>query len=215
MKLYIFGLSFVIIFISCSKDSNYSVKEVVLTFDDAPNFPENTSKILDVLKKHKTQATFFCVGRALKTYPDIANRIANEQLIANHTYNHISVKDSDIIEIYKQEILQTQHIIDSLQPNNRHYFRPPYSKLSTKQKITLQSNGFDVVMWDLSAEEWNEKVTTQNVVDYFHQNLNSNVQIPIILFHLSNSTIEALNILLTEFGEKNIKVITLDDYKSR
>jgi peptidoglycan/xylan/chitin deacetylase (PgdA/CDA1 family) len=201
--------------ISCSKEEYYSVKEVVITFDDAPAFPENTGKILDVLKKHKVKATFFCVGRYLKECPDLAYRIAEEQFMGNHTYSHISVKDSELVHIFKREILQTQHIIDSLQPTNKRYFRPPYSKLSLKQKLTLLSNGFDVVMWDLSAEEWNEKVSAQNIIDYFHHNLNSVAPIPIILFHPSNSTVEALDVLLTEFEEKNISVITLDDYKSR
>jgi len=204
-----------LVVISCSKNNEYMVREVVLTFDDAPNFPANTSKILDVLRSHQVKATFFCVGEYLRTYPDLASRIASEQFLANHTYTHLNIEDSNLSAIFKQEILQTQFIIDSLQPFNKHYFRPPYSKLTMKEKLTLLSNGFDVVMWDLSAEEWNDKISTQDVIDYYHTNLNSKAQIPIILFHLSNSTIEALDILLTEFEKKNIKVITLDDYKSR
>ena len=102
-----------------------------------------------------------------------------------------------------------------MQPSNKHYFRPPYGKLLSKQKSFLIGKGFDVVRWDLSAEEWNEKVTAKNIVHYFHQNLNSSAQIPIILFHLGKSTIEALDILLTEFEERKISVITLDEYKSR
>ena len=203
------------IIISCSKDDDFLVREVVLTFDDAPNFPEYTSKILDVLNKHEVKATFFCIGQSLIRYPDLANRIATEQFMGNHTFTHINLENSDLISIYKQEILQTQFIIDSLQPYNKHYFRPPFSKLSLKQKITLLSNGFDVVMWDLSAEEWDNNVSTEDVVDYFHNNLYSKAQIPIILFHLNNSAVEALDILLTEFKEKTIKVITLDEFRSR
>ena len=204
-----------LILVNCSKDEYFIVKEVVLTFDDAPYFPENTSQILDLLKKHQVKATFFCVGQGFKEYPDLALRIATEQFLGNHTYSHINIKDSDLIDIYEREILQTQHIIDSLQPSNKHYFRPPYGKLLSEQKSFLLSKGFCVVRWDLSAEEWNEKVTTKNIVHYFHQNLNSSTQIPIILFHLSKSTIGALDILLTEFEERKISVITLDEYKSR
>ena len=203
------------ILINCSKDEYYEVNEVVLTFDDAPFFPEHTGQILDILKKHHVQATFFCVGEGLDKYPELAHRISTEQFIGNHTYSHINIENSDLTEIYDREILQTQHLIDSLQPFNKHYFRPPYGSLSSQQNNTLLANGFDVVWWDLSAEEWDEKVSTKNVLDYFHANLNSNVKIPIILFHLSKSTVDALEILLTEFEENKISVITLDDYKRR
>jgi len=201
-------------FTSCYKDKIHLVKEVVITFDDAP-YPENTSEVLDILNEHQVKATFFCIGQSLRMYPELTNRIATEQFLANHTYTHISVEDSDLTQIFKNEILQTQNLIDSLQPSNKHYFSPPFGNLSLKQKQTLLNNGFDVVMWDLSAEEWDGNVSTQNVIDYFHKHLNSGASIPIILFHLNKSTVESLEILLTEFEEKNIKVITLDDYKCR
>ena len=208
-------LLLLLILIGCSEDKYYLVNEVVLTFDDAPCSPKYTAEILDVLKKHQVKATFFCVGKALKDYPDLAYRIATEQSMGNHTYTHINIEDSDFTHIFKEEILQAQHIIDSLQPYNKHYFRPPFGKLSSKHKSTLINNGFDVVMWDLSANDWNDKVSTQNVVDYFHRKLNSIAPIPIILFHFSKTSVEALDIILTEFEEKNISLITLDDYKSR
>lgn len=200
---------------SCTYDEYYIVEEVVLTFDDSPNFPENTVNILDVLKKHEVKATFFCVGESLRKYPDIANRIANEQYMGNHTYTHIKVGESNISEIYDYEILQTQNIIDSLQYQNQLYFRPPYGNLTESQKKFLINKGYKIIMWDMSAEEWNDKVTTQNVINYFHNNLYYSAQIPVILFHLSNSTVEALDILLTEFKEKNISVISLEEYQSR
>ena len=201
--------------ISCSKEKSYSVKEVVLTFDDAPNFPENTSQILDVLKKHQTKATFFCIGQYLRMYHDLARRISSEQYMANHTYTHINIAHSNLSNIFEKEITQTQLLIDSLQPSNLHFFRPPYGKMTYEQRKDFNSKGIVVVMWDLSAEEWDDKVSTQQVVDYFHNHLYTTAQIPIILFHLNKSTIEALDILLDEFDVKGIKVTTLDDLVNR
>ena len=214
-KYWQYFLFVFLVLISCSKDENFPVKEVVLTFDDAPNFPENTGKILDILKKHHARATFFCIGQSLREYPDLAYRIATEQSMGNHTYTHIDVGNSSLPRIYKPEILRTQLLIDSLQPGNKRYFRPPFSELTSKQKLTLLSNGYEVVMWDLSAEEWDNSVSTQEVIDYFHHNLFSKSRIPVILFHLSNSTVEALDILLYEFEEKDIHIISLDEYRSR
>jgi peptidoglycan-N-acetylglucosamine deacetylase len=213
---YLFFLWVLVFLASCSKDKTYVAKEVVLTFDDAPNFPENTSQILDVLKKHQAKATFFCIGKYLKAYPELANRLALEQSMGNHTYSHVNLKASDFNITYNDEILKTQLLIDSLQPFNKHYFRPPFSNLYHYQKVALQKLGYQIFMWDLSAEEWDDKVTTQNILDYFHANLvASKTPTPIILFHLNKSTIEALDVLLTELKEKNIEVISLDNYLQR
>lgn len=215
LKYSLFFLIFLIVNSSCTYDEYFVVKEVVLTFDDAPNFPENTVEILNILKNHQVKATFFCVGESLKNHPDIAYRIANEQYMGNHTYTHIKVGESDIAEIYDYEILQTQNIIDSLQYQYQPYFRPPYGSLTETQKKFLVNKGFKIIMWDMSAEEWNNNVSTKDVINYFHNNLYYSAQIPVILFHLNTSTIEALDILLTEFKEKNISVISLDEYQRR
>ncbi len=195
---------------SCSYKEMFAVEEVVLTFDDAPNFPGNTSKILDILVKHEAKATFFCIGQSLESQPELAHRIAVEQLMANHSYTHMNLRNQEMSQIFEEEILRTQQLIDSLQPNNPHYFRPPYGQLSEQNEQFLKNKGFRVVFWDLSAEEWDPDMSTQEVVDYFHENLYFSVKIPIILFHLSDSSVEALDILLNEFEVQGIKIITLD-----
>jgi peptidoglycan/xylan/chitin deacetylase (PgdA/CDA1 family) len=208
-------LLILVVLISCSKNKDFIVREVVLTFDDAPGSPVLTVETLDVLLKHQTRATFFCHGQSLRTYPEVAKRIAAEQDLANHTYTHIDVGNSDLIQIYKDEIQQTQHIIDSLQPGNKRYFRPPFGSLTLQQKSTLINNGFIIAMWDLGANDWKGKASLQDILDYYHKNLGSEAQIPIILFHFNESSAQALDILLTEFEAENIKVISLDDYQTR
>jgi len=216
MKNVLNLIIFIALFLtSCDKNEVYLVQKVVLTFDDAPNSPENTSKILDVLKNHDTRATFFCIGESLRLYPELANRIASEQYMANHTYSHLNVAEFNLPDIYESEIQKTQDIIDSLQPLNHLYFRPPYGSITTGQKEFLKKKGFDVIMWDMSAEEWNDKVTTQQVLNYFHGNLFTAAKIPVILFHLNKSTYEALDIILTEFEEMGIEAISLDEFRNR
>ncbi|MCB8994921.1 MAG: polysaccharide deacetylase family protein [Bacteroidales bacterium] len=200
---------------SCSKEKIYLVNEVVLSFDDAPNFPENVVQILDILDKHHVKATFFCIGEALRAYPEIAERISVEQVMGNHTYSHINILKNNLSEIFDKEILQTQEIIDSLQPSNPHYFRPPFGKIGSDQRRFLIQKGYTIIMWDLSAEEWNDKVTTRQVLNYYHTSLQSKAKIPVILFHLNTSSVEALDILLGEFEEEGISVISLEEYLSK
>lgn len=63
-------------------------KEVVLTFDDGPS-PWVTPKILDILEKHCTLATFFSVGKMAVAYPDVAREvIARGHTLGGHTWSH-------------------------------------------------------------------------------------------------------------------------------
>ena len=60
------------------------IKVVYLTFDDGPT-PNNTPKILDILKKNNIKGTFFVIGQN----PDMYKRIVDEgHTIAIHTYSH-------------------------------------------------------------------------------------------------------------------------------
>lgn len=65
-------------------------KAVYLTFDDGP-IPEATPFILDTLKHYGIKATFFMVGDNVRKYPELHQRVVDEEhRIGNHTHNHIS-----------------------------------------------------------------------------------------------------------------------------
>ncbi|HET8660491.1 MAG TPA: polysaccharide deacetylase family protein, partial [Micromonosporaceae bacterium] len=61
---------------------------VVLTFDDGPD-PTWTPQVLEVLAKHRVQATFFVVGSQVTRYPELARRLVREgHEIGAHTFSH-------------------------------------------------------------------------------------------------------------------------------
>ena len=66
-------------------------KEVFLTFDDGPS-PNNTPKIVKILKDNDVHATFFVVGKFLKSYPKlqkvVREELMNGNAIGDHTFNH-------------------------------------------------------------------------------------------------------------------------------
>lgn len=63
--------------------------EVVLTFDDGPQ-PGATRRLLDLLNRHRLQATFFVVGQLVRrdTYHLIQRMVENGHTIGTHTYSH-------------------------------------------------------------------------------------------------------------------------------
>ena len=73
------------------KNRYFSVKGhgpvVAMTFEDGPR--PWTMDLLDALKERDIKATFFVVGLAVKTYPEVVKRIVAEgHEIANHTWSH-------------------------------------------------------------------------------------------------------------------------------
>lgn len=49
---------------------------------------ENVDRLLDILERTNTKATFFIIGWVAKTYPDVVKKIAAKYQIGSHTMNH-------------------------------------------------------------------------------------------------------------------------------
>lgn len=49
---------------------------------------ENVDRILDILERTNTKATFFIIGWIAKSYPDVVKKIAAKYQIGSHTMNH-------------------------------------------------------------------------------------------------------------------------------
>lgn len=188
-------------------------QSVSITIDDAPRFDANTIGILDVLKKHKVQATFFCIGVDIEQHYDIMNRMHNEgHIIGNHTYSHIDLKSTSLEKVFINEIIKTQNLVDSL--NHYQYdrfFRPPYGSLSSNQESYLEHMGYKVRYWDWDASDWDNNVTVEQIIQYHKNKINTNtLENPVMLFHLSNQSVIALDSVLTYLKQKHIKVKLLN-----
>ncbi len=63
-------------------------REVWLTIDDGPD-PDDTPKILDLLKRHGAKATFFVIGERAARHPELIREIVRRgHEIAHHTHTH-------------------------------------------------------------------------------------------------------------------------------
>ena len=99
---------------------------IALTFDDGPD-PVWTPQILDVLARHRVQATFFVVGAQAARYPDLTRRIVAEgHEIGVHTFTH---PDLTAISPWRRDLeyTLTQLAIAHATGVKTTLFRPPYS----------------------------------------------------------------------------------------
>ena len=136
---------------------NPSEKVIYLTFDDGP-VPEATPLVLDILDKYDVKATFFSVGENVKKHPETYNEILKRgHKTGNHTFNHLKGFEVSVEE-YVENVQKAAKYIDST------LFRPPYGRISFKQKKVLESD-YQIIMWDIITHDYNRKLSPKTIMN--------------------------------------------------
>lgn len=197
--------------------SNYHVKAycnnpdetqnvIAITFDDGPH--EMTLPILDLLQQYQVPATFFCIGKNIKKYPDILQRIvADGHIIGNHSYSH-----SHFFDFYRQkqvveELKDTDAIIEKITGKKPQFFRPPYGVTNPSIRRALAITKHKVIGWNirsLDAVIHDEKMLFNRIVKRITPG-------GIVLLHdTSLHTVHVLEQLLVVLREKKYQVVSLE-----
>lgn len=129
-------------------------KVVAITFDDGPH-PENTPRLLDMLKERRIKATFYVVGNMVKYSPQLIRRmIAEGHEIGNHTVTHGNLARMSDDALRKE--LQAAHdqIIAETGVTPR-TMRPPGGAIKKSQKeLMLREFGYPTILWSVDPEDW-------------------------------------------------------------
>tara|TARA_Y100001936_G_scaffold149484_1_gene145844 strand:- start:8620 stop:9447 length:828 start_codon:yes stop_codon:yes gene_type:complete len=92
-----------------------------------PKVVNGIDKILELLRKHETQATFFVVGELLESNPELLDLILeNDHEIAFHTMKHTRIDSPNFKEQFENEIL----IFKKLTNDQSKGFRAPSFSLN-------------------------------------------------------------------------------------
>ncbi|NHN32236.1 polysaccharide deacetylase family protein [Paenibacillus agricola] len=126
---------------------------IALTFDDGPD-PTHTPLLLNVLKQHKAQATFFLVGKQLEQYPDIAKQIITEgHEIGNHTYSHPNLRKLDYQQIY-EELYIMDLMIRTVTGQSPTLFRPPYLYYNDNVLKAAKKLGYEMILRSIETFDY-------------------------------------------------------------
>lgn len=132
----------------------YGQRVIYLTFDDGPE-PENTSAVLDILKKNGIKATFFVVGNQVEKYPEVLRRIYQEgHAIGNHSYNHVYRELYQSTNAYFSQLRHTDEIIKNVIGVRPRISRAPGGSAGSFTKEyweTLKKLGYVEVGWNISS----------------------------------------------------------------
>jgi peptidoglycan/xylan/chitin deacetylase (PgdA/CDA1 family) len=131
-------------------------RQLALTFDDGPNDPW-TPRLLDVLDRHRTRATFFLIGRYVAQRPDIAREISSAgHVIGNHTYDHpnlIFVRRSEV----ESQVRRCAEVLQQTVGTHSSLFRPPYGGRTPQALRAVRRCGLVPVLWSVSGRDWEAK----------------------------------------------------------
>ena len=126
---------------------------IALTFDDGPH-PEYTPLLLDQLLRFRIRATFFVVGRAVASFPNLAKRIIAEgHTLGCHTYTH-SEPAKTSAKTLMDEVRRSLALIEELTSLRPTLFRPPKGKLTLAKTLGLWKLQQTIVMWNQDPRDY-------------------------------------------------------------
>jgi peptidoglycan/xylan/chitin deacetylase (PgdA/CDA1 family) len=189
---------------SCTVDAQV----LAITFDDGPH-PQNTPRLLDILKQRGIKATFFVVGQNALEYPDLLKRIAAEgHELANHSFSHpilASLGESAL----RDQLDKTHQAVLNATGVTMKVMRPPYGALSQPQRAWTHSNfGYRIILWDVDPLDWKFRDASRVETEILaHAKAGS-----IILSHdIHKTTVDAMPSTLDALAAKGFKFLTVSE----
>jgi peptidoglycan/xylan/chitin deacetylase (PgdA/CDA1 family) len=130
-----------------------SPRKLAITFDDGPN-PSITPKLLDLLDKHKTKATFFVIGAYAREFPELVREAkARGHVVGNHTETHPRLfwrNSSDI----RVELRLCQSAVKNAAGAPPKWFRPPFGWRNPWVAMAARELDLRTAMWTLMPGDW-------------------------------------------------------------
>ena len=179
---------------------------IAMTFDDGPH-PQNTPRLLDMLRARNIKATFYVIGRSVDLYPQIVRRTAAEgHEIGNHTYTHRLLSKLGDDEVRK-EMTRCRDAVQNAAGVQMRTMRPPYGGLLQRQREMVHSEfGYPTILWSVDPLDWKRpgpSVVTSRI-------LSGTTPGGIVLAHdLHSQTVDAMPATLDGLLKRGFKFVTV------
>lgn len=179
-------------------------KYIALTFDDGPSI--YTKEIIDTLKKHEVNATFFILGNKVKPYQELLNEsLNNGNILGNHSYNHkwlIKLNEDEL----NNQIIKTNEEIKLYTGFTPTLLRPTYGSVNNKVKHL----NMNIVLWTVDTMDWKYR-NVSTIVSRATKNLKD---CDIILMHdIYKTSALAVDKIITEIKKQGFELVTIPELK--
>jgi len=186
-------------------------QSLALTFDDGPD-PKFTPQILQVLKEHKIQATFFVCGKESAQQPELIKQILAEgHEIGNHGWHHLNMVFKSPAKI-RSEIAKTDQLLKELGVEEPIHFRPPFTRMFLITPMIAAQMQKKIFLWNIASKDYKAKSVSQIV-----QNVRQgSAKGGIIVMHDGRAdrqkSVDALKIIIPELLKRNFRFQTCSQY---
>lgn len=127
---------------------------IAMTFDDGPH-PQNTPRLLDMLRARNIKATFYVIGRSVDLYPQVVRRtVAEGHEMGNHTHTHRLLSKLSDAEV-RSELGNCRDAVRRAAGVDMRTMRPPYGGFTQRQREMAHSEfGYPTILWSVDPLDW-------------------------------------------------------------
>ncbi len=184
-------------------------REIVLTFDDGP-LPPYTNRVLETLAAECVKATFFLVGRMVRGYPSVVQRIYNEgHTIANHSQNHPFTFHKMTVDQASREIEDGFASLHSVLGNPKAvspFFRIPGLLRQSSVEQYLIAHGNMTWSVDMVADDWTH-INAQEIAKRAISRIEARGRGILLLHDIQPATALAFPEILREIKARGYKIV--------
>lgn len=184
-------------------------KEVVLTFDDGPLNPYS-QRVLDALAAECVKATYFLVGRMVRSNPAMVRKIAEAgHTIGTHTESHLYRLDLIDPAKAEQEVnVAIAATAEALGPNHAvaPFFRFPGLRRTEHLEGYLGARSIMTWSADFPADDWT-KISAAEITHRALTRLEAKGKGILLLHDIQPATALALPGLLRELKSRGFKIV--------
>ncbi|MES2997041.1 MAG: polysaccharide deacetylase family protein [Verrucomicrobiota bacterium] len=179
---------------------------VAMTFDDGPH-PQNTTRLLDILRARNIKATFYVIGRSVDLYPQVVRRtVAEGHEIGNHTHTHRLLSKLSDAEV-RNELSRCRDAVQRAAGVGMRTMRPPYGGFLQRQREMAHAEfGYPTILWSVDPLDWKRpgpSVVTSRILSATNPGA-------IILAHdLHSQTVDAMPATLDGLLQRGYKFVTV------
>lgn len=192
------GISFSRVLVS----GNY----IAMTFDDGPH-PQNTPRLLDILRARNVKATFYVIGRSVDLYPQVVRRtVAEGHEIGNHSYTHRLLSKLGDSEL-RQEMIRCHEAVGRAAGVRMRTMRPPYGGLLQRQRELVHAEfGYPTILWAVDPLDWKRpgpSVVTSRILS------GTNAGSIVLAHDLHAQTVDAMPATIDGLLRRGFKFVTV------
>lgn len=178
---------------------------VAITFDDGPD-PVITPKLLKLLNKYDSRASFFDIGYLMEDYPEVVKAELDSGCdVGSQAYSHINLDSLTSSEI-KEEVKKSNDIFKEITGQNLKYIRAPYGNANSQ---TRKSIDYPLIHWCVDSEDWKTR-DADKIIEEVRKT--KNLDGKIIIFHaIYDSTYETMEILIPELINEGYQLVTVSE----